>query len=162
MAPLPGRREPGRAAGLLVRATWGRPQAPRFSPPPLCSPQSRLGLWLLSDLFARVQRETRDCFWAASQKRWGRCSESPRPPVTQSQARKTGLLLEQLWDWGWGAASPRPTGCRGQPNIPEQVKDRLVIRTEVGDAGQGVGNTAPPHDRKGGLSIEAHRKCVLG
>lgn len=52
---------------------------------------------------------------------------------------------------GVGFASLRPTGCRGEQDIPEKAKDHWVRRTEVGDARQAASDTPPPHSHKGVL-----------
>lgn len=157
LAPLPGRVEAGWAAGVLLRATWGCPRGPRFFPPLLCSPQSRLGLWLLSDLFAPMQQESGTASGLSPRRGGGVAQKPPCPHLTKSQARKMGLRLEQLCGWG-GCASQRPTGCREEQNTPEQAEDHLVMRREVGDAGQAVSNTSPLHDHKGVLL--KHIECV--
>ena len=46
--------------------------------------------------------------------------------------------MEQLCGWWWRGVRVsflRPTGCREEQDVPEQAKDRLEMRKDVGDAG---------------------------
>ena len=107
----------------------------------------------LSDLFAPVQQGKQSHFWTLS---WALLINPQQIPPRMSLALVGSCVhispnhRQGRWDYHWsssaagvGSASLRLLGCRGEQDIPDQAKDRLVVRVEMGDARSAVSNTHP-------------------